>query len=116
MAVLWMTSLIFLENCNVIVIVGVCKAFCKTWKMKILLFMLTMQKIGEDISVPKVVKDVLSPVHQLLAEPFIFQEGKRKYLGRKTKKAVHRSQCQHEVLHNAHRIWILLYPQFTLTP
>ena len=50
-------------------------------------------KMGEDIGTQT--PDVSNTIEHILAEPLNLQEGTRKYHGRKTKAAVHKTQHQH---------------------
>ena len=43
-------------------------------------------------------------INHLLAEPLNLQGGTRKYTGRKTKAAAHKTQCHHKIAQNAHRV------------
>ena len=59
-------------------------------------------KIGEDIGTQT--PDIPNTIEHILAEPLNLQGGKRKYFGRKTKAAVHKTQRQHKTVHNACRV------------
>ena len=45
-----------------------------------------------------------STIDHILAEHLNLQGGTRKYTGRKTKAAAHKTQCHHKMAQNAHRV------------
>ena len=60
-------------------------------------------KMGEDTGTQNL--DIPNTIQQILAEPLNLQGGvKRKYYGRKTKAAAHKSQRQHKTVQNARRV------------
>ena len=63
-------------------------------------------KVGEDTgATPAVVEPAPNAIEQILAEPLNLQGGvKRKYYGRKTKAAAHKTQRQHKTVQNARRV------------
>ena len=59
-------------------------------------------KIGEDVGIQT--PQASNTIEHILAEPLNLQGGKRKYYGRKTKAAAHKTQRQHKTVQNARRV------------
>ena len=61
-------------------------------------------KMGEDTKIAAGVEDIPDTIGHILAEPLNLQGGTRKYYGRKTKAAAHKTQRQHKMAQNARRV------------
>ena len=60
--------------------------------------------MGEDTTIAAGVEDIPDTIGHILAEPLNLQTGTRKYYGRKTKAAAHKTQRQHKMAQNARRV------------